>query len=75
MNDLNKALENFSVAISNAIDEFRMLSPKIAEAMVECIDRYDEWYDNYVDKTEARLNEWLNARYVEKNLSPTEKGK
>lgn len=75
MNDLNKALENFSVAISNAIDELRILYPKIQKAMVECIDKYDEWYDNYADKTEARLKEWLNAQYVGKNTNPTEKGR
>ena len=75
MNDLNKALERFGETMNKVADELGRLYPKIQKAMVEFIDEFDEWYDNYADKTEARLKEWLNAQYVGKNTNPTEKGR
>ena len=73
MNDLNKALEQFGETMTKVADELRELYPKIEKAMVEFIDKYDEWYDNYMDKAETRSKEWLNAQFVGKSSSPTEK--
>ena len=75
MNDLNKALEQFGETMTKVSDELRELYSKIEKAMVEFIDKYDEWYDKYMDETEARLKKWINARYVGKSSSPTEKGR
>ena len=75
MNDLNKALEQFGETMTKVSDELRELYPKIEKAMVEFIDKFDEWYDNNMDKAETRSKEWLNARYVGKSSSPTEKGR